>query len=307
MKKVSGLRKILTTGTMGLVALVGGFYNSGEADAGIIQWVNRVPASDDNLDNIGSYMNTIKIGDGGTTSYDFGIDDDLETSSVAESKFFVTYINHNPEKVQYEKTQNLNPGESYTAHLSFENNGGFYITLNTIEFLVADGDFTFDLKVDPGSGMGNYDYFDSGNVVIGELESWSKIIGQGDDHINDWFYGELTITNVGEEADFNNDTYVNGSDFLTWQRGYGTASGATHAQGDANGDGTVDSADLDVWETQYGTTIGSVVASRYNGGIPEPDSFLLSLLGGAAFYAGIGRRMNRNNPGKDKRNKRSKR
>ena len=53
-------------------------------------------------------------------------------------------------------------------------------------------------------------------------------------------------------ADFDNDGDVDGRDFLAWQRGYGTAIGATFAQGDADRDGDVDAADLGIWSANFG-------------------------------------------------------
>jgi len=50
-------------------------------------------------------------------------------------------------------------------------------------------------------------------------------------------------------ADFDTDGDTDGADFLAWQRGYGTTSNATKAQGDADNDGDVDGDDLRVWET----------------------------------------------------------
>ncbi len=53
-------------------------------------------------------------------------------------------------------------------------------------------------------------------------------------------------------ADFDANGSVDGLDFLRWQRGFGTASGAELADGDANGDGAVDADDLQHWQAQYG-------------------------------------------------------
>ena len=59
---------------------------------------------------------------------------------------------------------------------------------------------------------------------------------------------------VTANADFDNDNDVDGSDFLAWQRGFGTTGTATIEQGDANGDTDVDANDLAIWQTQFGTT-----------------------------------------------------
>jgi hypothetical protein len=74
------------------------------------------------------------------------------------------------------------------------------------------------------------------------------------------------------DADFDEDGDIDGSDFLSWQRGFGV--GSTLAEGDANGDMIVDDADLAIWETQYGTTplVSATTA------VPEPaTAFLLGL------------------------------
>ena len=201
MKKASGLKTLLLGSVGGLVSLAGSFYGIGDASAGIIQWRNRVPAAEANPNNIGSYTSTIEIGNGGTTGYDAGLDVDLDTSLVPNDRFFVTYVDHNPNKVEYEFTQNLQPGESYTALLSFENNSslGFAFTPNTIEFLAADGTFGYDLAVDTNDN-GSVDTFRSGNVSDlmqgnGEVTPWNQATFPGNDHRNGWFYGELTITN----------------------------------------------------------------------------------------------------------------
>jgi len=60
-------------------------------------------------------------------------------------------------------------------------------------------------------------------------------------------------------ADFNADGFVDGHDFLAWQRGFGLTE-ATTAEGDATGDGAVDGADLVVWEQQFGTVPAPMVA-----------------------------------------------
>lgn len=79
-----------------------------------------------------------------------------------------------------------------------------------------------------------------------------------------------------ENADFDRDGDVDGTDFLIWQRGFG--AGTTPAQGDANGDGAVDSTDLTIWQTQYGALANLTPAMA----VPEPASCLLLL-----FYAGM--------------------
>jgi len=59
-------------------------------------------------------------------------------------------------------------------------------------------------------------------------------------------------TGIVLPGDFNENTRVDGADFSIWQRGFGTAMGATHGDGDANGDGAVDGFDLAAWKADYG-------------------------------------------------------
>lgn len=79
-------------------------------------------------------------------------------------------------------------------------------------------------------------------------------------------------------ADFDADLEVTGSDFLAWQRGVGT--GSLHSEGDANNSATVDGADLALWQSQYGVPPGAPLSGF--SAVPEPASsaiFLLGILG----------------------------
>jgi hypothetical protein len=91
------------------------------------------------------------------------------------------------------------------------------------------------------------------------------------------------IVSVVEDADFDADGDVDGRDFLTWQRGFGTPD-ASLADGDADDDDDVDGDDLVIWQTQYGTTgpLGAFSA------VPEPST-IVSLLG-ATLMLGLRRR-----------------
>jgi len=92
-----------------------------------------------------------------------------------------------------------------------------------------------------------------------------------------------------DSADFNSDGYVDGFDFLAWQRGFGL-TGATKSDGDANGDGHVDSDDLAVWEQQFGTVPAPLVALSTSEGEESTTNYqavldaalTVSLLGASA-------------------------
>jgi hypothetical protein len=82
------------------------------------------------------------------------------------------------------------------------------------------------------------------------------------------------LLNALVRADFDADGDVDGRDFLIWQRGVGTTTGATRLTGDANFDGAVNAADLAVWRSQFGTS-----ATLAGAPVPEPHSAVLILLG----------------------------
>ena len=60
------------------------------------------------------------------------------------------------------------------------------------------------------------------------------------------------VTAVAEGPDFDDDGDVDGFDFMTWQRGFGT-TGAAARDGDSNGDGQVDAVDLAQVSALFGT------------------------------------------------------
>jgi fibronectin-binding autotransporter adhesin len=63
-------------------------------------------------------------------------------------------------------------------------------------------------------------------------------------------------------ADFDNDTDVDGRDFLIWQRGFGLTAQLTNANGDADADGTVTGLDLGIWGENFGENANSFNAGR---------------------------------------------
>jgi hypothetical protein len=82
---------------------------------------------------------------------------------------------------------------------------------------------------------------------------------------------KVTAISAAEDADFDNDGDVDGNDFLIWQRGNGTATGATNGQGDANNGGSVDAADLAIWKAKFGT--GGTPAAGAASAVPEPATW----------------------------------
>ncbi len=82
------------------------------------------------------------------------------------------------------------------------------------------------------------------------------------------------------DANFDNDSDVDGIDFLTWQQNFPTAFGASNATGDADGDGDVDQMDRAIWHSQYGVTPAPPIMA-----VPEPSSLLLGICAAALIPA----------------------
>ncbi len=74
-------------------------------------------------------------------------------------------------------------------------------------------------------------------------------------------------------ADFDGDGDRDGTDFLTWQRNFGT--GTLHSQGDAKNNGNVDGLDLEVWQSQFG--IPAPATASATAAVPEPSALVLLL------------------------------
>lgn len=70
------------------------------------------------------------------------------------------------------------------------------------------------------------------------------------------------------EADFDGDGDVDGSDFLAWQRGFGTLA-PIKSDGDANLDGSVNGTDLSMWQASYGDAPLSFAASTGGGSVGQ--------------------------------------
>jgi len=73
-------------------------------------------------------------------------------------------------------------------------------------------------------------------------------------------------------SDFDDDGYVDGHDFLIWQRGFGLTGQTDNSQGDADGNGTVNGNDLLLWQAEFGSGPSPSMAIA---AVPEPSSVLL--------------------------------
>ena len=73
----------------------------------------------------------------------------------------------------------------------------------------------------------------------------------------------------GLSADFNHNGIVNGADLAIWQGAYGNS-----ALGDADGDGDSDGRDFLSWQRQFGSGTGALVSAMQ---VPEPASVCVLL------------------------------
>lgn len=93
------------------------------------------------------------------------------------------------------------------------------------------------------------------DVVVSEFDQrgdgFSRILDGNDDGDARLDIGSFELPTPEPDADFDNDNDVDGTDFLTWQRGFGM-SNPSSSDGDTDADGDVDSDDLLNWKTAYG-------------------------------------------------------
>jgi hypothetical protein len=87
--------------------------------------------------------------------------------------------------------------------------------------------------------------------------------------------GEMNIRATPLAADFDADGDIDGSDFLTWQRGLGAASPyGTRASGDADADLDVDGDDLTEWQTRFGMNAATSIGTSH---VDEAAALMASL------------------------------
>lgn len=166
--------------------------------------------------------------------------------------------------------------ESLSFTLTFT---GLLVELIELDFALIGGED--DSALIAINGVPTADLFTGADGFNGTFDTWNPIdqvlINSGDTFTftADIEYAiqgatfETTLLSGSDNADFNNDTLVDGTDFAIWQRGFN--NGTTLATGDANSSGSVDAADLTVWQLQYGNTV-SIAA------IPEPATVSVALL-----------------------------
>lgn len=136
----------------------------------------------------------------------------------------------------------------------------------------SNNDWGLGENNDNGGGQGESPYPWGGSFAgqIALLREYRVAFTQADVSQN-----FIAVAGSSATADFDSDGLIAGSDFLTWQRGFGSDAGLSG--GDADGSGLVDGEDLGIWQQQFGMSAASV--SRAASHVPEPGGSVLLLVG----------------------------
>ena len=149
---------------------------------------------------------------------------------------------------------------SIFAGLSFAfDDGSIYYDAQYPDRINPLGGATTALTYVGGLGGGAAIQYDGGNTkVVNFGFPFETITTEGSR--NDVMDRVLEFFEIGDPtADFNQDSVVDGFDFLAWQQNFGKSSGAVLAEGDSNADGAVDGDDFQTWESQFGQVAPAVI------------------------------------------------
>ncbi len=146
-------------------------------------------------------------------------------------------------------------------------------TTGTVDFYLADyhfADNSQDFVVEDWNWV---DLTSLGTQVQSlEFELTSSDVGQFGMNTPSYFLVDnLTITRPPVDANFNDDTAVDGIDLAIWQQHFGTATTATNALGDTNGDFDIDGGDFLTWQRLFDHGSSGLPLQI----IPEPNTLAL--------------------------------
>lgn len=131
------------------------------------------------------------------------------------------------------------------------------------------------------------------NVTFGHVGDSVGNAGEANRHTSTMT--DATVQVYEPDADFDNDTFVTGADFLIWQRNSGQ-TGLGNSDGNATvfaGDTDVNGVDLAAWELQYGMMITPSVLFADSSTVPEPATWALACLAFSVLLARSRRRLPR--------------
>jgi hypothetical protein len=161
---------------------------------------------------------------------------------------------------------------------------------------------------DTSDGVGNYVLLAENNdietsALIPSTDIWTvgrgwfnDGEGPGPNGVADFFDGQIDEVRITDgvldpadflfatdqptiDANFDNNTVVDGNDFLIWQRNVGKTGG--NGQGDADGNGQINGADYQAWRTRYGMPMAEGATTP----TPEPSAVGLAMIAGAVAFA----------------------
>ena len=152
----------------------------------------------------------------------------------------------------------------------------------------ADGDFA---SIDPDYA---FNAVDANLVDMVDLQviadTWVNVLGQTPvtetDADTQGYVGQFRddllaafAATGGQDADFNGDTFVDGSDLQIWKNNFGAA--ADGSTGDADGNGVANGRDFLLWQQQFTGSGGSIGALSAT--VPEPTTLCLIVCLAAVF------------------------
>lgn len=202
-----------------------------------------------------------------STQTDFvSIDDnsDVDFFSLILTEELVVALNLTPQGVTY------NVGPQGGTQTSFDSKS---LSDLTLQLLDTDGTTVLETANNAPAGLG-----ETIESILPAGTYYAHVTGSADDV---QLY-ELSVSSF-YGADFDEDGNVDLEDLDNWQAGYGIAGTAMHMDGDANGNQYVNGLDFLAWQRQFGSGIEPLAGLAV---APEPAAVLLMLIGMAVIFAG---------------------